>query len=148
MTFIITAASKHLTTQIADMLLTKPDGTFYSDNVVKTTIVHCENAKVAISYSGLAFIDGKRTDKWLVVQRNQRIREASSIVESLRSALTQALTRNKPLSEFGLSLDITGLVYSGRCGIRAPAIAVILNCQEPDPGRSRYRDLDPKGREA
>jgi hypothetical protein len=53
MTFIITAVSKHFAIQIADTLLTKPDGTFHSDNLVKTTIAPCRNAKIAISYSGV-----------------------------------------------------------------------------------------------
>ena len=54
MTFIITAVSKHFAIQIADTLLTKPDGTFHSDNLVKTTIVPCRNAKIAISYMALS----------------------------------------------------------------------------------------------
>jgi hypothetical protein len=66
MTLIITTATKDFVFQVADTQLTNPNGTVYSDKLVKTTIVHCSDAKLLVSYTGLAFINNIRTDIWLV----------------------------------------------------------------------------------
>jgi len=64
-TLIVTAATKDFIFQVADTKLTNIDGTSFDDVLVKTTLVDCYDVKVSISYTGLAFIEGQRTDIWL-----------------------------------------------------------------------------------
>jgi hypothetical protein len=44
MTFIVAASTNDIAIHVADTLLTKRDGSFYADDLVKTTIVHCKDA--------------------------------------------------------------------------------------------------------
>jgi hypothetical protein len=148
MTLIITAVTRDNAFQVADTKLTKLDGSFFDDNLVKTTIVHCYDAKLIISYTGLATIDGKRTDIWLAKQ----LREAKAwekvfveVVEILRESLTQALTKNKSLGLYGLSVVISGLGNSPE-GIRQPAIAFISNMEQPIPKSNSFKGASPQGR--
>lgn len=148
MTFIISVATRDFALQVADTLLTV-NGRFSDDELVKTTIVQCRDAKVAISYTGVAFIDRKRTDKWLVA----RLRESQAagkvfmqVLELLKDALTEAIRRNPELSRYGLTLAIVGLGYSFQ-GVRQPAIALVTNCAEPQSQRNEFKDIHPRGRQ-
>jgi hypothetical protein len=147
-TLILSAATRDVAYQIADTKLSTPTGRHYDDKLTKTTILHCRDAKLAISYTGLAIIDGKRTDGWLVA----KLREVSApekvfieVLESLTSALTSAIARNAPLLQHGLSLEIVGLGYSPG-GVRQPAVAVVTNIQKPTLGCSAFGDIFPPAR--
>lgn len=149
MTFIISAVTKNFAIQIADTRLTKLDGSLYDDKLVKTTIVHCYDAKLVISYTGIASIDKKRTDKWLVA----KLRESKApekvfveVIEILRKSLSEALTRNPSLRSYGLTLVACGLGNSPE-GILQPAIALVSNSQEFDLVYRSFKDIKPKTKE-
>jgi hypothetical protein len=76
MTLILTAATDSVAMQVADTRLTTEDAKLCNDKTIKTLIVHCHDAKVAISYSGLAHVDRKSVDAWL----EDRLHRASESV--------------------------------------------------------------------
>jgi hypothetical protein len=149
MTFIVAASTNDVAIHVADTLLTKRDGSFYADDLVKTTVVHCKDAALLLSYTGLgASIDRKRTDKWLVA----RLREFNAptkvfveIVAYLADALTDTLRRNPALEAVGLTLVINGLGVSPK-GVRQQAIAMISNIQEARLKRNDFAYVKPAGR--
>jgi hypothetical protein len=148
MTFIVSASTSEFAIHVADTLLTKPDGSIYSDELVKTTIVHCKDAKIIASYTGLAIIDRTRTDKWLVA----RLREFDApakvfqeVVQFLTSCLNRALTKNPAFQRHGLTLVINGLGVSP-AGKHQQAVALVSNMEAPTPMRNDFSYVAPKGR--
>lgn len=149
MTLIITAATKDYVIQVADTKLTKKNGEFYDDRLVKTTIVHCIDSKLVLSYTGLAFLNGIRTDKWITrVLRIFRVWEKGfpETVEFLTNILTQTIDKNRNLETIGLTIIIAGLGING--GKRDFAFAQISNNQEYNHNDLKYQfqDINPRGR--
>ena len=146
MTLILAAGNPELAIHVADTLLTKPDGTFYADELVKTTIVHCKNAKLLISYTGLAIIDNTRTDKW-IVRRLREFRAPSKVFKEivffLADALNKAVRRKPALRTIGLTLVINGPGVSPD-NVRQLAIAYVSNVGKPHPKRGHFMPLDAK----
>jgi hypothetical protein len=142
MTFIISAASKNGAFQVSDTRLTKPvTGILFDDLSVKLTIVHCRDAKLAISYAGLATIGGVRTNKWItdtLMQFKAWDKVFQETTNYLRDTLTRTLRLDKSREKYGLQIDIVGLGVSPK-GIRQPAIACITNRSEPDASRNHSR---------
>ena len=133
MTLIITAATKDHIFQIADTRLTRSDGKFFDDNSVKTTIVHCYDAKLIISYTGLASINGERTDQWITRKlKNWKSWEKtfSEVVEFLRCELTKAAFYDKNLESIVLTLVIAALGIN-TMRERDFAMAKVTNCAKP-----------------
>lgn len=112
MTLIVSAATRRAAYQVADAQLTlSPTGTVADDLAPKTVIVLCHDAKLIISYSGLASLDGLRTDRWLaqlLVRLDARSLVFLEVLEGLRTALNHAITSNPHLETHGLSLAICG----------------------------------------
>jgi hypothetical protein len=111
MTLVITVATKHLLIQAADTRLTK-NGRLCSEDLVKTTLVQCYDAKLAISYTGLAVIDAQRTDIWLynlLTHADAWQITANDVVELIRASLTDCIPREANLRSVGLTVVVGGL---------------------------------------
>lgn len=65
MTLIINAVGEDFAVQVSDRRLTLPSGALHNDSANKAICVLCQDAKFAMSYTGLARIRNKRTDEWL-----------------------------------------------------------------------------------
>ncbi|MFC2033705.1 hypothetical protein ACFLUB_04245 [Chloroflexota bacterium] len=112
MTLIITTATKEMVFQVADTRLTAMDGSAYYDDNIKTTVVHCSDSKLLFSYTGLAYIDYIRTDKWLVnILKDNKVWEMNfpQCVKFTESELTKSMSRNNNLKKYPLTFVITGL---------------------------------------
>lgn len=64
MTLVLGISSPDFVTICADKRLTV-DGELYAERAVKLVSLQCQNARIAIGYSGLAEVDRVRTDEWL-----------------------------------------------------------------------------------
>lgn len=62
MTLILTCLTDEHIVQVADRRLTMPDGTLYDDDTNKA-VFYC--GRVAVAYTGLAFMEGKPTAEWI-----------------------------------------------------------------------------------
>ena len=62
MTLILTCLTQEHILQVADRRLTRPDGTLYDDDTNKA-VFYC--GRVAVAYTGLAFMEGKPTAEWI-----------------------------------------------------------------------------------
>jgi hypothetical protein len=97
MTLIITVATASRAVQASDRRLTRPDGSIFDDEANKAICVGCGDAHFCIGYTGLAFVDGKRTDEWLV-DYLMSIHAYRMDVASISAALEKRLTATfKPL---------------------------------------------------
>lgn len=144
MTFIVAASTNEVAIHVADTLLTNPDGSFYSDELVKTTIVHCVDAKLLLSYTGLAIVDGIRTDKWMVARLwefKAPTKVFREIVQFLAESLNNAVGKNPALQVTGLTLVVNGLGVSPK-GEQQQAIAIVSNRYKPM--RNDFANADPK----
>lgn len=141
MTLIISAAAPGVALQVADTLVTK-GGQYYDDKLVKSTIVHCRNGKLIVSYTGLAVIEGKRTDIWLA----QMLREVNAtefifpeIVETVRHKLNKVRTIDTHLDSTGLTVVIMGQALA-KSGQIEPAIAEVSNRQKYVAKRNEFEE--------
>lgn len=66
MTLIITAFSDNLVVEVSDRRLTWSDGRIEDEFAIKAVCVGCVDASFSIAFTGLAEVDGQRTDEWLV----------------------------------------------------------------------------------
>lgn len=145
MTLIVSALTNSFAIQVADTKLTV-NGKFYADELVKMTIVRCLNVTFALSYAGLAEIDGKRTDLWLVdelLRSGVTGKDFQEIPALLRDALTRAIPKNPWLGIIGLTLRIVGLGV-GLQGKPAPVQVTITNSAVWN--HNHFADTNPKGR--
>ena len=67
MTLILTLVAANKIVQVSDRLLTL-NGKVHEENANKAICVSCSNAHFSIGYTGVAEIDGQRTDYWIVDQ--------------------------------------------------------------------------------
>jgi ribosomal protein S17 len=65
MTLIITVAAKNKVIQASDRRLTHLDGRLYNDQANKAVCVSCNNAVFSVAYTGIAHVDGRKTDEWI-----------------------------------------------------------------------------------
>jgi hypothetical protein len=146
MTFIISAATRGIALQVADTRVTRAtDGAIVDDLSIKTIVLHCKDAKLIISFTGLASINGKKTDKWIeekLMQFKAWEKVFQETMNYLRDEATNALSRDKNLAKHGLEVVAIGLGYSPN-GIRQPAIGMITNISEPAPSRNHFQFVDP-----
>lgn len=146
MTLIITAATKNFVFQVADTQLTNINGTFFSDKLVKATIVHCRDAKIAVSYTGLAIIKGERTDKWIVAKLipfKPWEKVFVEVVDFLKTELTKANSYEPNLKKYGLTLVMGGM-GKNKFGLKDTAIALVTNNEEPIPQKFLLSHVTPK----
>jgi len=67
MTLIITAATANKVVQASDRRLTRyTDGSVFDDDSNKAVCVGCKDAYFSIAYTGLASINSKKTDEWIL----------------------------------------------------------------------------------
>ena len=136
MTFIISAATKNAAFQVADTRVTEAkSGKLVDDQAIKMTIVHCFDAKLIMSFTGLASIRGVKTDAWIVAKLRrfeawQKVFQ--EITNYLRDELTKAAASDSNLARYGLEVSIIGLGYSPNT-VKQPAIACVTNVSAPDP---------------
>ncbi len=146
MTFIISAATRKACFQVADTRLTDArTGALHDDFSVKTIAVDCADARVSISYTGLASIDGVTTGAWIadrLVGFSAWGRFFQDTMNYLRDELTNATNRNENLKRFGLEVSVIGLGNSPQ-GERQIAVAIITNCGEPQARRNQFKDVSP-----
>lgn len=148
MTLILTAATDDVAMSVADTRLTTEDGKLFDDKTIKTLIVHCQDAKVAISYTGLAHVDRKSVDAWLaarLTQASQPVMTFHELVTFCSNQLTAAVTRTPALGRVGLTLVFTGLGIP-TTGKRSSTIAIVTNCKEMDNKPRRINDVNPQAR--
>jgi hypothetical protein len=67
MTLVITVLGNNKVVQVADTRLTL-NGKVHDAHAIKAVNVACADAQLCIGYSGVAEIEGERTDRWLVKQ--------------------------------------------------------------------------------
>lgn len=91
MTLIITVATANKVVQASDRRLTQPDGSLFNDGANKAVCVGCKDARFCIGYTGLAFVDGKRTDEW-ILDYLMSIHAYATDVVSISEALEERLT--------------------------------------------------------
>jgi len=87
-----------------------PDGTLVDDAANKALLLQCVDARVAISYTGIADIAGMRTNTWLR-QRLESLWQTSTLLEIgnvLRGDLTAALRRQSHISNRQLTVVFNG----------------------------------------
>ena len=134
MTLIITAATKDYIFQVADTRLTKVDGTSFDDNNIKSTVAHCKDVKIVLSYTGLAYIIGQRTDLWLVSKLkefNCWDKVFNEVLNFIVSELTKTASFDPNLAKYGLTFVIAGL-GKNKFGVNDTAIAIISNYLTPN----------------
>lgn len=128
MTLIITVATRQKVIQASDRRLTRPDGSFFSDDANKAVCIGCKDAYFCIGYTGLAFIEGMKTDEWLV-ESLMSIQAYKMDISSVTVALEKMLTVG-----FASSLKqyrSTTFVLAGyRNGL--PFAAIISNFEKED----------------
>jgi hypothetical protein len=93
MTLIISLAMATKVLQASDRRLTRPDGILVDDNSNKAVCVGCKDGHFCIAYTGLALIEGTRTDEWVVdflISIRAYQMNLVSITEVLEERLTKA----------------------------------------------------------
>lgn len=98
MTLIMTAMTKLDVVQASDRRLTR-NGNLYDDSANKAVCVACSDARFAMAYTGIAEIQGTRTDEWLVdflASEGAGGMKLASICEALRSRATTDLSNVPP----------------------------------------------------
>ena len=149
MTLILNLATKDFALQVADTLLTQLDGTKYDDQLVKSTIVHCRDAKLAVGYTGIGFIDNERTDKWLAreLYSFKSWEESSSdCVAFLKRRLTAALPLNPNLGRHGPTVSLFGLGLDPAAKHRI-VVSTVTNIENLTLGPPQeFVDVSPVGR--
>lgn len=131
MTLIINAITPRYCLQVADTRLTNAnDGSLFDDDAIKTTVVYCTNAIVVISYTGLAFLDNIRTDKWVVEQLikfKSWEKNLKEVLDYLQEVAIKQFSKVKIPNKHH-SFSITGW-YQGQSSIK-PFFASITNCED------------------
>jgi hypothetical protein len=125
-TLIVTLASHHFCAQVSDTRLTWASGE-HRDEAVKTIIVRCKDATLALSYTGLAKIGFQRTDRWLAYHLyRMKTWEMSfpDVPRQLASLLTQTTRLHRALFDIGLTM-----VFIGRDGGGQIACALVSNTE-------------------
>ncbi len=115
MTLIITCLADDAVVQVADRRLTLPDGTIFSEHANKTICVTCSDALIAISYTGLARLDGYDlpTDHWIVdtlAESHAATRRFPELMDILQERLNANFHGLKHLgNQRGLTVAIGGV---------------------------------------
>ena len=82
MTLIITILSNNKVIQVADCRLTL-NGLLHDATAIKAVGVSCTDAQFCIGYTGVAEIEGKRTDYWLVDQVSDILNSSHHSIKAL-----------------------------------------------------------------
>ena len=149
MTFIISVATRNIALQVADTRVTRAcDGSLVCDRSVKMTVAHCWDAKLIMSFTGLASIRGMQVGNWIedkLTKFNAWNRAFVEVLDHIREEATLAAQQDHNLGKYGLEIVVIGLGVSPK-GTRQPAIAIVTNCSEPQQNQNRFKYMDPSGR--
>lgn len=120
MTLILTLVSTNKIVQVSDRRLTL-NGEIHESNATKAICVSCSNAHFSVGYTGVAEIDGKRTDYWIVDQISSTFSSGHQDIGMVARQLAQDLSdaifklrykgRRVRLEDKGLNLVLAG--YGG-----------------------------------
>lgn len=66
MTLIMTVATADKAVQASDRRLTSVNSNSFEDDRNKALCIRCSDAHFSVAYTGVAFIDSKRTDEWIL----------------------------------------------------------------------------------
>lgn len=123
MTLILTLVAANKIVQVSDRRLTL-NGKMHESNANKAICVSCSNAHFSIGYTGVAEIDGQRTDYWIVDQIHSIFSLGHQDIAKVGQLLTKKLTdvfsslsyagRPVRLEDKGLDLVLAG--FGGPAG--------------------------------
>jgi len=128
MTLIITALADDAVVQLSDRRLTRADGSVSSENAIKSICVDCVDARFSVAYTGLAEIDTKPTDYWLVDFLTRSRAALKTFPKLVYSVAEFATDRFRQLLYLGDRRGLT-LVFSG-FGPPGAALALVSNQQD------------------
>ena len=124
MTLILTLVATNKIVQVSDRRLTL-NGKMHECNANKAICVSCSNAHFSIGYTGVAEIDGQRTDYWIVDQIFSIFSSGQQDIGKVGQLLTKKLTaavsrltyKGRPvrLEDKGLKLVLAG--FGGPAGV-------------------------------
>ena len=144
MTLILTLVSTNKTVQVSDRRLTL-NGKIHESNATKAICVSCSNAHFSVGYTGVAEIDGKRTDYWIMDQISSTFslghQDIGMVAHQLAQDLTDAISKLRykglrvKLEDKGLKLVLAG--YGGP-----------TNGMHNDPFLAHVTDMQPNARGA
>lgn len=91
MTLVLSVATNDYLIQVSDRRLVRPTGELYDDDANKSVLF---TDKMAISYSGLGYIEAEKTDIWLTKALSQSPSASlSDALYTLRTAATEAFKK-------------------------------------------------------
>jgi hypothetical protein len=133
MTLILSAFYNDFVIQVSDRRLTHPDGSLYDDESNKAILL--EN-RIAIGYSGLAFINGQKTDDWIAQTLiNIQAKSQSQDIAYLMTELSLEATRVFEKIQLGKSIKKLAIVGVGWMflqednGLASPIFLSLSNAQ-------------------
>jgi hypothetical protein len=134
MTLILTLVSTNKIVQVSDRRLTL-NGKVCDSNANKLVCVGYDDARFSVGYTGVAEIDGQRTDYWLVDQIESIFssghRDVLTVYKELADKATSAVSRLRYKGRLvhqrhrGLTLALAG--YREISGTVVPFLAYISN---------------------
>ena len=134
MTLILTLIATNKIVQVFDRRLTL-NGDVCDSDANKLVYVGCDDARFSIGYTGVAEIDGQRTDYWLVDQIKSIFgsgrRDVLTVYRELANKATSAISRLRYKGRLvnpkrrGLTLALAG--YRAISGTTVPFLAYISN---------------------
>lgn len=127
MTLLINVVTTKNVIQASDRRLTLLDGSLFNDEANKAVCVFCKDAHFAISYTGLATINAKRTDLW-VLDYLSSIKATKMPLQLIIDSLKDQATNS--LKSVHKNIRRTSFVLSGY-RLRRPFIAVVSNSENP-----------------
>lgn len=151
MTLLVTLMGKNKIVQVADTRLTI-EGREHESNAIKAVSVACADANFSIAYTGLAEINGARTDKWLV-GKVESVFEAGNytvdyIVQHLVSGLNSTFPalrhrgRRLPTEHKGLCLMLSGYSHGAGGPFSEPFTVQISNMSSEGVGKRHKVNLE------
>ncbi|MET4258886.1 hypothetical protein ABIC09_003837 [Bradyrhizobium sp. S3.12.5] len=135
MTLLLALSNERHSFLVADRRVTS-NGLVQDDEFNKVTVLFCDDARVALAFTGLACCSGFNTRTWLweaLSEIGKTQHEIHSVLKVLESKATSAFSRppisNLPLSDRRLAILVTGFVY--RQGARSSIVFCMSNFDTP-----------------
>lgn len=134
MTLILTLVSSNKVVQVSDRRLTLGRNV-HDINANKAICVGCSDARFSVGYTGVAEMDGQRTDYWLVDQISSVFQsgyeDVLTVYKSLQERATEAISRlryrGRPVHPQGRGLTLVFAGYRTIDAITIPFLAYVSN---------------------
>lgn len=134
MTLILTLVSSNKVVQVSDRRLTLGKD-IHDVNANKAICVGCSDARFSVGYTGVAEIDGQRTDYWLVDQISSVFQSGNedvlTVYKTLQERATKAIShlryKRRPVHPQGRGLTLVLAGYRTIEAITVPFLAYISN---------------------